>query len=57
VLLLTAGNVLKPSSEESDTAANITVRLARKVIHTADYYDGDKLFTIRDGKHMAPRGW
>jgi tellurite resistance protein TerC len=42
VLLLTAGNVLKPSSEESDTAANITVRLARKVIHTADYYDGDK---------------
>ena len=51
VLLLTAGNMFKPeSSEESHTADNIIVRLARKVFHTTDYYDGDKLFTIRDGK-------
>src|SRR3954469_17973998 len=56
VLLLTAGNMLKPeSSEESHTADNIIVRLARKVFHTTDYYDGDKLFTIRDGKRaMTP---
>jgi tellurite resistance protein TerC len=56
VLLLTAGNMLKPeSSEESHTADNIIVRLARKVFHTTDYYDGDKLFTIRDGKQaMTP---
>ena len=56
VLLLTAGNMLKPgSSEESHTADNIIVRLARQVFHTTDYYDGDKLFTIRDGKQaMTP---
>src|SRR4051812_19462824 len=56
VLLMTAGNMLKPeSSEESHTADNIIVRLARKVFHTTDYYDGDKLFTIRDGKRaMTP---
>jgi tellurite resistance protein TerC len=56
VLLLTAGNMLKPEScEESHTADNIIVRLARKVFHTTDYYDGDKLFTIRDGKQaMTP---
>ena len=56
VLLLTAGNMLKPeSSEESHTADNFIVRLARKVFHTTDHYDGDKLFTIRDGKRaMTP---
>src|SRR6476620_10404382 len=56
VLLLTAGNMFKPeSSEESHTADNIIVRLARKVFHTTDYYDVDKLFTIRDGKRaMTP---
>ena len=37
------------------TADNIIVRLARKVFHTTDYYDGDKLFTIRNGKRaMTP---
>src|SRR6476620_1268294 len=56
ILLLTAGNMLKPEGgEDSHTADNIIVRLARKVFHTTDYYDGDKLFTIRDGKRaMTP---
>ena len=48
-------NTERESSEESHTADNIIVRLARKVFHTTDYYDGDKLFTIRDGKRaMTP---
>lgn len=50
ILLLTAGNLLKPESEDSHTADNIMVRLARKLFHSTDYYDGDKLFTIKDGK-------
>ncbi len=55
VLLLTAGNMLKSEGEESHTADNIMVRLARKVIHTTDHYDGDKLFTLQDGKRaMTP---
>jgi tellurite resistance protein TerC len=31
-------------------ADNIVVRIARKLFHTTDYYDGDKLFTTHDGK-------
>jgi tellurite resistance protein TerC len=55
ILLLTAGNMLKPEGEESHTGDNIMVRLARKVFHTTDYYDGDKLFTVHEGKRaMTP---
>jgi tellurite resistance protein TerC len=56
VLLLTAGHMLKPEGgEESHTADNIVVRLARKVFHTSEHYDGDKLFTVVDGKRaMTP---
>jgi tellurite resistance protein TerC len=50
ILLLTAGHMLKPEGEEFHTADNIMVRLARKVFHTADRYDGDRLFTMIDGK-------
>ena len=55
ILLLTAGNMLRPEGEESHTGDNIVVRLARKVFHTSDSYDGDKLFTMVDGKRtMTP---
>jgi tellurite resistance protein TerC len=55
ILLLTAGNMLKPEGEESHSADNVIIRLARKVFHTTDYYDGDKLFTMHDGKRaMTP---
>lgn len=51
ILLLTAGNMLAPDSNDaSRTADNVIVRLARKVFHTTDQYDGDKLFTMKDGK-------
>lgn len=55
VLLVTAGHMLKPESEESKTADNIFIRLARKVFHTTDHYDGDKLFTMHEGRRaMTP---
>ncbi len=55
VLLLTAGHMLRPEGEESHTADNVMVRLARKVFHTSEHYDGDKLFTTIDGKRaMTP---
>jgi tellurite resistance protein TerC len=50
ILLLTAGNMLKPEGEESHTGDNIIVRLARRVLHTTDHYDGDKLFTMHEGR-------
>ena len=36
----------------SDEANNFIVRLARKFFHTTDHYDGDKLFTIENGKRV-----
>ncbi|GLB69444.1 TerC family protein [Arthrobacter mangrovi] len=49
ILILTAGNLLKPE-KDGDEADNFIIRLARKMFHTTDYYDGDKLFTQVDGK-------
>lgn len=49
ILILTAGNLLKPEKDGGE-ADNFIIRLARKMFHTTDYYDGDKLFTKVDGK-------
>src|SRR5687768_10367906 len=55
ILLLTAGNMLKTEGEESQSADNLIIRLARKVFHTTPHYDGDKLFTMHEGKRsMTP---
>src|SRR5215212_2622804 len=55
VLLVTAGNMLKPEGEESHSADNAIIRLARKMFHTTPHYDGDKLFTTHEGKRaMTP---
>ena len=52
ILIFTAGNLIKGevTDDKSDEANNIVVRLAKKVFHTTDYYDGDKLFTRHNGK-------
>ncbi len=52
ILLLTAGNMLRPESEDSHTADNIVIRLTKKFIRTTDEYDGDKLVTVVDGKRQ-----
>ncbi|QHE74330.1 TerC family protein [Rhodococcus sp. WAY2] len=55
ILLITAGNLLKPEGEESHSADNFIIRLARRLFHTTDFYDGDKLFTVDNGKRaMTP---
>ncbi len=52
VLLLTAGNMLKPEGEDSHSADNIMIRLARRLFHTTETYDGDKLFTVENGRRV-----
>src|SRR5918911_5180003 len=49
-LLITAGNLVKPEGADSHSAENVVVRLARRLLHTTDYYDGDKLFTMHEGR-------
>lgn len=53
VLVYTAGNLVREEisdKAEDEEADNLVIRLAKKVFHTTDYYDGDKLFTVKDGK-------
>ena len=55
ILLITAGNMLKPQTEESHSAQNVIVRISRRLFHTTDFYDGDKLFTVHQGRRaMTP---
>jgi len=52
ILLVTAGNLLKPEGEDSHSSDNVMVRIARKMFNTSDTYDGDRLFTIENGKKV-----
>ena len=52
MLLILAGKQLQPEEEEEDAADNMMVRMARKLFHTSERYDGDKFFTIANGKRM-----
>jgi TerC family integral membrane protein len=55
ILLITAGNLLRPEGADNHSADNIMVRLARRLFRTAEDYDGDKLFTLQNGKRaMTP---
>lgn len=52
ILLITAGNMLRPHGSESQSGDNIVVRLARRLFPTTSSYDGDKLFTIENGQRV-----
>ncbi|MGV7710973.1 TerC family protein, partial [Mycobacterium kansasii] len=56
ILLLAAGGVLRPDErEESHKADNVVIRIAKKVLHTTEHYDDDRLFTMVDGRRaMTP---
>lgn len=50
ILLVTAGNLLKPEATEATVADNFILRVVRRLFHTTSHYDGDKLFTVHEGK-------
>ncbi|MCE7002518.1 TerC family protein [Kibdelosporangium philippinense] len=52
ILLITAGNLIKPSSSEDRSAENFLVRLARRLFHTSEKYDGDKMFIVENGRRV-----
>src|ERR671911_995643 len=52
ILLITAGNLLRPNGSDSHSGDNIVVRLARRLFPTTSTYDGDKLFTIENGQRV-----
>ena len=52
ILLLTAGNLLKPDSHEDNEKDGLIVRLTKKFLPASSNYDGDKLFTVENGKRV-----
>ena len=52
ILLITAGNLLRHNDDEERSADNLIIRVARRFLRTSDEYDGDKLFTVRDGRRV-----
>lgn len=52
ILIVTAGRMLSPDKEGDDDANNFIIRLAKRFLRTTDHYDGDKLFTVVDGKRV-----
>lgn len=52
VLIITAGRLLAPEKEGEDEANNFIIRLAKRFLRTTDHYDGDKLFTIENGRKV-----
>jgi tellurite resistance protein TerC len=51
ILLITAGNLLKPDNHDDD-AEGLVVRLAKRFLPASQHYDGDKLFTVENGKRV-----
>jgi tellurite resistance protein TerC len=51
ILLVTAGNLLRPNSHD-DESEGLVVRLAKKFLPASEHYDGDKLFTMENGKRV-----
>jgi tellurite resistance protein TerC len=51
ILLVTAGNLLRPNSHD-DESEGLVVRLAKKFLPASEHYDGDKLFTVENGKRV-----
>lgn len=51
ILLLTAGHMLEPEDRRrGDDEEGIVLRVTRKLIPTTGGYDGDRLFTVQDGR-------
>jgi tellurite resistance protein TerC len=52
ILFITAGNLLKPSGSGEGSADMVAVRIVRRVVRTSDSYDGDRLFTVENGRRV-----
>ncbi|WOQ16652.1 TerC family protein [Raineyella sp. W15-4] len=53
ILLVTAGSTLKEAlSDDEEESENFFIRLVRRIFHTSDTYDGNKLFTRVDGRRV-----
>ena len=52
VLLITAGNLARPTASEGRNTDTAIIRLAKRFLPTSERYDGDRLFTVENGKRV-----
>lgn len=52
LLFVTASNLVKPAESEEPTADNALIRVAKRLLRTSEDYDGDRLFTVENGKKV-----
>ncbi len=52
-LLFTAIRLLKPTHDDVHPEDNLILRMVNKVVPSTTEYDGQKLFTMRNGKRLA----
>ena len=52
ILLITAGNLLRPEPHGEEAEEGLVVRLAKRYLPASSHYDGDKLFTVENGKRV-----
>ena len=52
ILIVTAGKLLAPEKEGEDEANNFIIRAAKRFLRTTDHNDGDKIFTIENGRRV-----
>ncbi|WP_227982245.1 TerC/Alx family metal homeostasis membrane protein [Nocardia spumae] len=50
VLLVTAGNMLRPEGEDPRAGDGVIARITRKLLRTTDFYDGDAITTVVGGR-------
>ncbi|NLG76538.1 MAG: TerC/Alx family metal homeostasis membrane protein, partial [Xanthomonadaceae bacterium] len=53
ILLLSAARMLKSEDEQFDPSTSVLVRLARRVYPVTDRLDGERFFTMEQGKRAA----
>ena len=52
ILLITAGNLLKPEGQVATKPRTSSSAWPSRFLHTSEHYDGDKLFTLENGKKV-----
>ncbi len=52
VLLIMATNLAKTSESERRSTDTVLIRIARRLVHTSDNYNDDRLFTVEHGRRV-----
>ncbi|MGO9033650.1 TerC/Alx family metal homeostasis membrane protein [Mycobacterium sp.] len=52
VLLIMATNLAKSSESRRRDTDTVLIRIARRLVHTSEDYDGDRLFTVEHGRRV-----